>query len=258
MDLDTRDFEDPLEVGLAVIRPELKHNSYRKYRIVYNYAKENFKSFSRINYKDVLVVFLLKYSLGEFITLLQSTELGNELKALELLDIDFQVEIEKLEEAASEFETLSKKYQSIALKDISDKAVLLELYQFYFKSDFLPFCNKIHSLLKSKSRLKRNKLLQVIANNLRRSGNPYNFSDASANKIFTIVEFINHVIKGYRKTPEGEERTQIVIDDLRNPIEIMYFKQRYASFYTVSINRDSAKRKEVLKEKYNGTPESLS
>lgn len=249
------DFEDPLEVGLEGNPPELKHNSYRKYRIVYNYAKNNFKNFSRINYKDVLVVFLLKYSLEEFIDFLKTTELQNELIALKLIDTNFQPEIEKLQEVASEFEALSKIYQSIIVKDINEKDVLLELYQFYFKSDFLPFCNKLQNLLRSKSRLKRNKLLQIIANNLRRSGNPYNFSDASSDKIFTIVEFINHLIKGHRKTSEGEERTQIVIDDLRNPIEVMYFKQRYAAFYTVSINRDSDKIKEVLKKKYNGTPD---
>lgn len=249
------DFEDPLEVGLAGNPPELKHNSYRKYRIVYNYAKENFKSFSRINYKDVLVIFLLQYSLEKFIGLLQSTELESELKALDL-DTDFQTEIKNLKEIAPEFQTFSEEYLAIANNNFGDNADLLKLYNFYFKSDFLLFCNKILNLLKSKSRLKRNKLLQIIANNLRRSGNPYNFSDASADKIFTIVEFINHLIKGYRKTPEGKERTQIVIDDLRNPIEVMYFKQRYSAFYIVSINRDSEKIKKVLKEKYNGTPDS--
>jgi len=62
------DFEDPREVGLAGDPPQLKHNSYRKYRIVYQYAVKNFKGFTRINYKDILVLFLLQFSLDEFIT----------------------------------------------------------------------------------------------------------------------------------------------------------------------------------------------
>src|SRR5690349_6341246 len=81
------DFEDPLEVGLdrnALDQNifELKHNSYRKYRIVYRYAIDNFKSYSRINYKDVLVLFLLQSSFDDFISFLKSPALVTELQGL--------------------------------------------------------------------------------------------------------------------------------------------------------------------------------
>src|SRR5882724_3565592 len=71
------DFEDPLEVGLDPNSSEFKHNSYRKYRILYNYAKHgnNFKSYSNVNYKDVLIVFLLQYSFDRFVDFLKSTDL---------------------------------------------------------------------------------------------------------------------------------------------------------------------------------------
>src|SRR5258705_12708733 len=67
-----KDFEDPIEVGIDPITREFKHNSYRKYRITYNYAKykDNFKGYSKINYKDVLLIFLLQYSFEDFVSFL--------------------------------------------------------------------------------------------------------------------------------------------------------------------------------------------
>lgn len=248
------DFEDPLEVGLDSQTFQIKHNSYRKYRIVYNYAKENFNSFLRINYKDVLLFFLLKYPPEEFFDFLRSSELEKELKDSKLLSMDFESEIEKLVELKPQFEALSTKYHLIEAKGLDGNDSLLEMFNF-FKSEFQPFCSAIQLLLKSKSRLKRNKVLQVIANNLRRSRNPFEFAEPSADKIFTIVEFINDLIKGFRKTSEGKQRTQVVIDDLRNPMEIMYFKQRYAAFYTIAINRNPDSREKALRAKYNATPD---
>lgn len=247
------DFEDPLEVGLDSQTFKIKHNSYRKYRIVYNYAKENFNGFLRINYKDVLLFFLLEHTLEELFAFLRCTELKGELRAANLID-DFEIEIEQLIELKPQFEVVSEKYHTIKAKDFDDNDTLLELFNF-FQSEFQPFCNTIHHVLKSKSRLKRNKVLQVIANNLRRSRNPFEFAEPSADKIFTIVEFVNHLIKGFRKTSEGKQRTQVVIDDLRNPIEVMYFKQRYAAFYTVAINRNPDSREKALRTKYNATPD---
>ncbi len=241
-----KDFETLREVGgIDVKTSEIKHNSYRKYRIVYNYAKDNFKGYTRINYKDILILFLLQNSFDTFIEFLKSNELQNELETEIIFDdegrkleaivpiANFDDEVNVLLELKIKFETLSEKYKLI-------ENDLTELYHFYYNSDFLSLCDEIHTKLRRNSRVKRNKLLQVISTNLRKSGNPYKFSEPTVDNIFTIVELINRIIKSHRKayTIEMEERTQIVIDDLRNPIEIMYFKQRFAAFYTMAINRE--------------------
>jgi deoxycytidylate deaminase len=243
------DFEDPLEVGINHNTLKFKHNSYRKYRIVYKYASVNFKHFSRINYKDVLVVFLLQYSFEDLIHFLMSSELKNELEIIGL-NSNFDQESQMLNDYKLQFERFSEIYKSLNIEEIKAKNNWNDLYEFYFKSEFLSFCNNIHTVLRSKSRVKRNKVLQVISTNLRKTGNPFEFSEPSANNIFTIVEIINYIIKSYRKSTEGEERTQIVIDDLRSPIEIMYFKQRYSAFYAISVNRDEISRENALYEKH--------
>lgn len=262
------DFEDPLEVGIDRNTLDFKHNSYRKYRIVYNYAKDknNFKAYTRINYKDVLIIFLLQNPFGDFIKFLESTQLKNELEAIIPIEneaivpiANFDYEVQMLKELEPQFDALSKKYASIEIQDGKDNINWDELYKFYFNSDFLKFCDNIHSVLKKNSRVKRNKLLQVISINLRKSGKPFEFSEPTADNIFTIVKLINFIIKSHRKSKK--ERTQIVIDDLRNPIEIMYFKQRYAAFYTIAVNRDEGStekinsRQHALYEKYK-SPDS--
>lgn len=260
------DFEDPLEVGIDPKTLEFKHNSYRKYRLVYNYAKykDNFKGYSRINYKDVLVLFLLQKPFDDFICFLKSTALKNELeikvpiddeeKELEAIvpNASFDEEAKILIELKPQFNNLLEKYKSIKTHDTKDNIYWEKLYKFYFDSEFLPFCDAIHTILRRNSRVKRNKLLQIISTNLRSSGDPFKFAEPEADNIFTIVELINHIIKSHRKSSNirGEERTQIVIDDLRSPIEIMYFKQRYAAFYTIAVNRDEGSSEKVGSRQY--------
>lgn len=260
------DFETPRAVGVDPESSEFKHNSYRKYRIVYNYAKENFKSYSRINYKNVLLIFLLKYPFNDLLQFLQSPDLKNEMEAkipiddesLDLIAIvpnaNFDNEIELLRELKDKFNDFSENYRSIEGKQKSHPE---ELSKFFFSSEFTAFCEAFYSILRKHSRVKRNRLLQIVSNNLRKSGNPFSLESSSAEYIFTIVELINAIIKSHRKFSKDwdEERTQIVIDDLRSPIEIMYFKQRYAAFYTLAVNRKDSSRDAALYPKYQ-SPDS--
>ena len=231
-----RDFESPYSFGF-------KHNSYRKYRIIYEYAKINFQPYSLIKYKDVLTLFLLEQGFDEFIEFLGSEGLRNEFATGKFsIQPDFDKEIKGLMEIKPEFDRLSLVYKTI------ETGKLIELYSFFFEGAFKGFSDRVHKILSSKSWLKRNKTLQIISNNLRKSGHPYLFDDLFPTKIDTIVDLINDLVKSHRKKfPEG--RTQIVIDSLRNPFEIMFFKQRYAAFYTIAVHReDSARRNSIIEK----------
>jgi deoxycytidylate deaminase len=257
------DYEDPYKIGFDNIKKEFKNKSFREYRIIYNYASVNFKSFARINYKEVLVMFLLKYSFDEFIIFLKSGELLSGLDDLfkklksSGAEADFSIEISELSTLKEAFNLLSEEYKKI--KDIQG----IGLYNFYFEGNFKPFCEKFLEALKKNSRIKRNKLLQIISINLRKSGEPFRFSEPSADKAFTIVELINKIIKSHEKFMKNEfdenrineKRTQIVIDDLRNPVEIMFFKQRFSAYYTIAINREPDSQSNALSIKYS-TPDT--
>jgi len=236
---DGKDFEDPLPFPFP-------HNSYRKYRIIYDYAKVNFRPFSLIKYKDVLLLFLLEHSFAEFIGFLQSEELNKEFAQSKfIIKPDFTEEIEELTKFRQEFEDLSESYRNIDTAKLRENNRWEAFYSFFFEGRFKEFSSNIYSVLKTKSLLKRNKALQVISHNLRKSGHPYDFDNFFPDRIDTIVELINDLIKSHRKkSPDG--RTQVVIDSLRNPFEIMFFKQRFAAFYTIAVQCEDQARKDNI------------
>jgi deoxycytidylate deaminase len=248
------------------------HNSYRKYRIIYEYAKINFQPYSIIKYKDVLTLFLLEQGFDEFVRFLSSEDLKSEFVTGKfVIEPDFNDEIKQLSQLKPEFDMLSEEYRKIEIDKLKERNNWLELYSFFFEGSFKQFSDKVYRILKTKSWLKRNKTLQIIANNLRKSGHPYLSENSFPKKIDTIVELINDLIKSHRKKIQ-QGRTQIVIDSLRNPFEIMFFKQRYAAFYTIAIHREDLARRDsvigkntldnanynqdiferLLKEEYNG------
>jgi len=248
---DGKKFEEPISLGKNKELSGFKHNSYRKYRIIYGYAKVNFKPFKVIKYRDILTVFLLTYSFEEFVRFLNSAELKNEFSASKLNRmLDFDAEITLLTLLKDKFEKLSNVLKELDFSRIKENNKWDDLYDFYFSSEFSSLSNEIHDILKKRSLLNRNKTLQIVSNNLRRAGNPYNFSSQDAENIFVIVDLINNVIKSYRKKMGMGQSTKVVVDSLRNPLEIMFFKQRYAAFYTIAVNRDDQERDNALIGKY--------
>ncbi len=239
---------------------ELTHNSYRKYKIIYNYARINFKPFTVINYKDILTLFLLSKDFDEFINFLSSKALIKEFEKSKLaVKPDFSKEIVALKQLKGEFINFQKSFRDIDLENIKQGDNLDKLFKLFDDSKYKEFSSRVLNSLALSSVIKRNKVLQIIANNLRRSGSPYVIEDAICPEcIFTIAELMNDVIKAYNKiNSDNETETRIVIDSLRNPIEIMFFKQRFSAFYLVAINRDSESREEKVRLRFGNDYEDI-
>ena len=244
-------FENPKEIFQLFGKKPID-NSFRKHRIVYQYAEENFKPFSIIEYKDIVTFFLLKSDFKELVHFVREGEakwgfsnVSNELSQIE-----------------AEFNTISQKLELTKFDD-------QKLADLFFEKDFKDFSNSLHRILGNQyggeCAIFYHKLLQLICDNLRRSGNPYDIKTLNPNDVFTIVELINSVLKGLS---HQQGRTQIVINSLKNPFELLFFKQRYSGFYAFAINRedddlegeirgkftmhDSKFVDEVLKEEYQG------
>jgi len=226
------------------------HNSYRKYRIIYNYAKQNFTPFKRISYKDILTLFILKHGFDEFIKYLSSVSLTQSFQKSKLQAVaEFTQEIAQLNSLKDEFEILRNKYLNIDFKNLKQKKNQIALNELFFGDTFNKFSSDFHKVLRTRSRVKGIKTLQIISNNLRKSGHPYNINITDPNNIFIIARLINDVIKAY-KNRSGKTSTKIVIDSLRNPLEIMFFKQRFAAFYLFVVSQEDPKRKKTLIDRY--------
>ena len=242
-------FEENTEIFPHPSEFEYSHNSYRKYRIVYNYASVNFKPFKIINYKDILVAYILKYELQEFISFLQSDSLKIEFEMSKLETVpDFNGISNELIKDSYAFGELHKQASFIINDSKKNDDLLKSLYDFFISPEFNRMSILINNLLMSNSLIERNKTLQVISNNLRRYGHPYLGEKAELKNIFTIAELINDLIKSIKNSNE-DSNTEIVIDSLRNPFEIMFFKQRYGAFYTIAVNRSDEKRNYALQKR---------
>ncbi len=251
---------------------DLHNNSYKKYQIVYKYAQANPSLFEMICYRDIITLFLLEKDIQNLVVFLQSSqviEAFSRLKkkveqnysvdsekglkeALEKVNVNFSIEIEGLKTISDEFEVSKKLYEQIDHDQIRSKnhEQSKQFKDFLFSTSFKSLSSKIHSALKTISPAKHNIILQLITNNIRRSGDPYKSKDTDATNIFKIAEKINIAIKAIRNV-SVDGKTKIVIDSLRNPFEVMFFKQRYSAFYLVAINRESKMAEIKLKEVYN-------
>lgn len=247
-------FTNPLDIFRAS-GSKFNHNAHRKHRIIYEYARENFKPYTSIEYRDVLTLFLLTHSLSELSSFLQSPDLMAEFSKVVtpskkiFPSYDFSSEINHLASLNNDFTHFARSFQKINIEKIKENGNWLDLYDFYFDSGsgFKAFSDKLHNYLSRSAEptvasgkhlaLSYHKAFQVISNNLRKTGHPYESVNSDPNKVFTIVEWINKIIKSHR-TKFEDSKTKIVINSLKNPLEIMFFKQRYSAFYAVAVNRD--------------------
>jgi dCMP deaminase len=225
----------------------LEHNSFRKYRIIHKYATENFRSFHLIEYKNILSLFIIKHGFDEFVKFLRSEQLYREFQRTNIEVSDFSVEIEQLLLIKEAFNSFTSYLNGIDI-DSDLPANRDKLYSMTLSLEFQEFNDALHRILCMGSKVKRNKALSIISNNLRRSGNPYNHTEVISNAIFTIAKLINRIIKAIKGR---STKTQVVIDSLRTPLEIMFFRQRFASFYLMSVNAEDEHRDRVLKERYS-------
>jgi deoxycytidylate deaminase/dephospho-CoA kinase len=243
----------------AVFRhPDLKnleHNSNRKYRIVYDYCKENFKQHTLISYKDVLLLFILKKDFETFISFLSNSELKKEYQSSNLVHLsDFEYEINELKKFKKQFNSLHKKVVTATLRTSSFRTLspqLTKTKKVFTSIEFKNFKDLFNSILASKSKVKRNKILQIVGNNIRKNGFYDDFTFTNLDNVYSICEIINDLVKAFTKENKIKKlNTEIVIDSLRNPLEIMYFRQRFSAYYTIAVNRDEKSRIDEIKKRY--------
>lgn len=229
---------------------DLTNNTYRKYEIIHKFAKQNFKNYELINYRDVLTLFFLKYEFSELISFLKSSQMATYFDESKLtISCDFSEEIVKLDSIKKEFNKFKKIFDKINPENIKIPENANSFYTHFFSTKYKNFSSQFHDILKSDKYAKHNLLLQLITNNIRRSGKPYHSNETNASNIFTICKEINTIIKAIRIVKDGKA-AKVVIDSLRNPFEVMFFKQRYSAFYLMAVNREEKIRDRKLRENY--------
>lgn len=258
----------------------LQTNEDRKYKIVYNYLRENWKPFKLVRASNVITALVLMNTLEEVQTFLIS-----QYKDSDVSNYD-KVIIEICDNIRIHYDSLSKKVKEVLKKNNTDYVYKLknklnpskhenihgeiidseitdaEIIELFLGEENLikgSVCENLtqfskilkHEFTKLKSKTKQSPF-QLFGDNIRKTGNSLDNDNAKfkTRNSFIISEIINQLVKIYRK--ENGKIAHIVIDSIRNSMEAKYFKERFSAFYLFAINTENEYRKGRLSDIYNG------
>ncbi|WP_020530875.1 hypothetical protein [Flexithrix dorotheae] len=220
--------------------PEIKDElAKKKHSICYDYLSynNNWQPYEIIKYKDILLFYLISYYSQDY-------------KALKKIIEAFYRENKK--EDNSEIATeVAKKITKVLANStlvtqiegykgdfslIKTKEELKKLHNEYFGTDFQQLASEIFNILEQHGYFRRSYLLHHLSCNIRQSGNPLNPDEVyDINYIYTLAQLTNRLIKAKKQHNDRNGKpSKIVIDSLRNSLEIMFFKERYSGFYMMA------------------------
>lgn len=86
-------------------------------------------------------------------------------------------------------------------------------------------------------------LFQTLGDNLRISGCPLD-RDINPKKIFSLIVLVKRLAKAAGKWDRSRNihSTRIVIDAVRNPLELVYLRDQFAAFFAIAITADEEDR----------------
>lgn len=198
-------------------------NEKRKDRIISRHFYATWTPFLLIQVRSLITTFLLDENTSKTIT-----SFGHLMR-----DDDTRKAFADL------LEELQGPYQEIASGKVTADATI-------YYTDTLPAkCDAIKALLGDSGFVK---LYQEVGKNIRLSGNPYDKSLIEG-KFFTLAERINAVVKQIHANQQTKgEKTFIVIDAIRNPLEAIFFQDRYSSFFLAAVSAPEPDRLRRLRE----------
>lgn len=226
------------EKGLRSFPHEMNSDDLfiRKYDIVKNFVstENNWTPFDVISYKNVLLLYLFNKYGGNYFKLNRLLKhFYRESKTEDNTEIVAKVfeKVIKLHVKYSELITEITSIETIGKVKNPDELILLN--NIFFGNPFKKFSKEIFNALQSEGYYRRTNFLHHIACNIRQSGDPQEQNGTTVDNIYEIANVINRIIKA-RKLANGNNSTRIVIDSLRNSLEIMFFKERYSAFYMLA------------------------
>lgn len=236
------------------------NNNTRKERIVTKFISSNWRPFFSIKASDIIFYYALLEEFDTFVDSLLSkasvpnekTKKGSDNYKDSLLNIlqPLKPLFEKLHEGILKCDDfLENKRYAI----ISNKEELQSIIEEYCNLIFNAIPDFRTKVLKALSQTNKKMLateLQQWGNNIRLYNSITKKDKAYKKAPSCLAHKINQIIKMLRELDKWMDRpTLIVIDALRNPFEVLYFRERYSAFYLMSVNTTEKVRMEKLFQK---------
>ena len=242
------DFSD-LKTEFREINTKPWDNDSRKNRIVHNYMQKHWHKFTIIQASDVIFYYALQLDFDTFVKEFSSFT----LKSSEKEDEEVRDGVLKLKEDFNCLQEKIKKCEEYISNDghVSN-GMDVDLCFDVISKDIPLFRGKLNEQLHNTKMRIISSVLQRWGNNIRLYDSVVQLSDDLVSEFAPacLARKINQFIKLLHwKNKNNNEVTHIVIDALRNPYEILFFRERYAAFYMMSVNTDEKTRRDKLIEK---------
>lgn len=261
---------------LNLVFPEnLNINEKQKFAICKDFVnnKNNaWQPFKLLKYRDVLLLFFLAelqvqvrnevnyITLDIVLSLFRSIynensvitpRVGQEEKTTNLVkDKIYPYLISKKAQIENYFRIFQLEQSTINIENIDDSCgngtVDCPIFNDTFFGDYSSFCLEFYSLIDKVDPLARQLFLQDLACNLRSNGTIFYSTLENPDNIYIVAKIIKNIIKIVKRT---DQKVRVVIDSLKNSLEINFFKERYSGFYLISSNRDLSEVNIYLREK---------
>ncbi len=218
----------------------------KKIEIVKTFSEKNWKEYRIIEYKKVLLFILLPKLYSNPKNELLKDYYKDKLKEDPDLSLISSIKT-KIQSYIHKYDNLIKKIIELGdlsiVKNIDELKIINDIF---WGEDFNKLASLIDEVLVKNGLTRRVMLLHHVAANFRRSGQPFMTNDANINNIYNIASVINRIIKATKQQSDTNE-CHIVIDSLRNSLEINFFKERYSAFYLVAVKNDRRRAKLMTK-----------
>lgn len=235
--------------GLKPITTDNTNVDSLKFNICLKYLQhnDNWKSFEVIKYTNVVLFHLLyeccfQSNIVEAKEKFISTLCGGGGKDESARFCDTDEYYNDLKQLANEFiEQIFSTFEDYGCETLQE--CVSEKRTFY--GDFFENTELIEefiSKLRDYDAAKTTLLFHDLAFYLRSNGKALeriDVPDNNATHIYTVAETINRLIKCYR---ERKGNGRIVIDSIKNSLELIYFKEKYSAFYSIATNKLSQER----------------
>lgn len=226
-------------------------NDDRKYKIVYNFLKENWIPFTVIKLSDIIMYFVFLESFENFKNAFDINrdkyKESSEHNLINSLDA-FENRFNELKSKAQACDTFLK---SIKEQDLTEEEILKEAkgHQSFLLEEIAEFRQGLSDTIKELNLRAEYRVYQEWGNNIRKYGYLISHEGEEAAPS-ALAEKVNSIIKLLRQIKEHsndeDKNCLIVLDALRNPYEVLYFRERYSSFYLMSVNTTEEVRKQNL------------
>jgi dCMP deaminase len=225
----------------------------RKYEICRQYFEyeDNWAAFDLIKYVNVLIFFILNKYGGDAKSIKEMfdtffKEERNEKNSLPVIRLMKNINI-----IDKKYRDLIREIKSIdEIRKMRSEDELLKLNDLFFGEQFKKLVAEMLNALEKEGYYRTRVLLHWVSCNIRATGDPLKKEAENVDYIYSIADSINHLIKARRfYNKKLNKCTKIVIDSLRNSLEIMFFKQRFSAFYMVATKDVLSKARERIQSR---------